>query len=87
MTTSGDQTCFLFIVKKKNKIRPPTIYPPIQRLAESLIIFERNDNRNIFILQNTNTAGKTYGYALVYYPKKSIGFQETLTEESNIFIF
>ena len=56
-------------------IRPPTTYPrshrpPTQRLAESWIIFERHDNRNIFILQNLKTVGKTYNYTLVYYPKR-----------------
>ena len=35
----------------------------------TLIIFERHDNRNIFILQNTNTARKTYNYTSVYYPE------------------
>ena len=57
--------------KKKIKIRPPTTYSPTtdQRLAESLIMFGRHGNRNIFIFQNTNAAGKTYNYTLVYYPK------------------
>ena len=43
--------------------------PPTQRLAESIIILERLGNRNKFILQNTIRAGKTFNYALVYYPK------------------
>ena len=55
--------------------RPPTTYPPThrlptQRLTESIIIFERLDTRNIFILQNTSTAEKTYNYTSVYYPKR-----------------
>ena len=54
--------------------RPPTTYPathrlPTQWLTESIIIFGRLDNRNIFILQNTSTTGKTYNYTSVYYPK------------------
>ena len=35
---------------------PPTYRPPTQQLAESIIILERLDNRNMFILQNTSTA-------------------------------
>ena len=34
-----------------------------------LIMLERLDNRNMFVLQNTSTAGKTYSYTSVYYPK------------------
>ena len=54
--------------------RQPTTYPqthrpPIQWLAESTITFERPYNRNIFILQNTNTAAKTDNYTSAYYPK------------------
>ena len=76
MTASGDQVCFLFVVKIEIiKIRPlttftPTHGPPTQRLTESLIISERLGNTNIFILQNTRTAGKTYNYTSVYYPKR-----------------
>ena len=33
---------------------------PTQLLTESIIIFGRLDNSNIFILQNTSTAEKTY---------------------------
>ena len=77
MTASEYQICFLFTVntkKKKIKIGPPTTFPLThrpsnQRLAESLIIFERLDNRNIFTLQNRNTAEKTYNSTSVYYPK------------------
>ena len=43
--------------------------PPTQQLAESITIFEGIDNRNIFILQNTNTAGKTCNGSSVYCPK------------------
>ena len=92
MTASGDQVCFLFIVKIEIiKIRPlttftPTHGPPTQRLTESLIISERLGNTNIFILHNTRTAGKTYNYTSVYYPKR-IGFHKAHTEESTIFIF
>ena len=54
--------------------QPPTTYPPThrlptQRIAESVIIFERLDNRNIFILQNTKITEKTFNYTSVYYPK------------------
>ena len=49
--------------------RPLTHRPPTQRLAESFIIFERHANRNMFILQNANTSGKTYNYTSVYFPK------------------
>ena len=77
VTTSDDQICFLFIVniEKIKIIPPPTTFPPIhrprtQRLTESLIIFERLQNRNIFILQNTNTAGRAYNYTSAYYPKR-----------------
>ena len=54
--------------------RPPTTYPPIhrpltQRLAKSIIIPERCDNRNRLLLQNTSTAGKTYNFTSIYYPK------------------
>ena len=48
---------------------PLTRQPPNQQLAASLIVFERLDNRYIFILHNIETAGKTYNYPLVYYPK------------------
>ena len=48
--------------------RPQATYPPTHRPAESITISERLGNRNIFILQNTNTAGKTYNYTSVYYP-------------------
>ena len=56
---------------------PPTTYPPTQRLptqrhTELIIIFRRFDNSNIFILQNTRTAGKTYfgkNFTSVYYPR------------------
>ena len=65
VTASDDQICFLFIVniEKIKIIPPPTTFPPIhrpptQRLTESLIIFERLHNRNILILQNTDTAGQ-----------------------------
>ena len=51
---------------------PPTNQPPTQRLAELIIILERLDSRNMFILQNTSTAGKTYNYTLVCYPKSSL---------------
>ena len=55
--------------------RPTTTYPtthqlPTQRLTESIIIFARVGNRNRFILENTSTAGKTYNYTSVYYPKR-----------------
>ena len=54
--------------------RPPTTYSPThwlttQRLTESIIISGRVDNRNIFILQNTNTAEETYNCTSVYCPK------------------
>ena len=54
--------------------RPPTTFPAIHRLptqwlTESTIIFRRLSNRNIFMLQNTSTAGKIYNYTSVYYPK------------------
>ena len=54
--------------------RPPTTYPPThrlptQRLTELILIFGRLDNRNIFVLQITSTAGKTFNYTSVYYPK------------------
>ena len=48
---------------------PPTHRPPSQRFAESIIIIEKLDNRNMFILQNTSTAGKTYNYTSIYYQK------------------
>ena len=51
---------------------PLTNQPPTQRLptlTESISIFGRFDNRNIFILQNTNTTGKTYNCTSLYYPK------------------
>ena len=48
---------------------PPTHRPPSQRSAESIIIIEKLDNRNMFILQNTSTAGKTYNYTSIYYQK------------------
>ena len=76
MTISDNQICFLFVANiGKIKTRPattfpPTHRPPTQRLTESLIIFEILDNRNIFILQNTDKAGRTYkNYTSVYYPK------------------
>ena len=43
--------------------------PPTQQLAESIIVLERLDNRNLFILQNITTAGKTFNYNSVHYPK------------------
>ena len=42
---------------------------PTPRLVESLTIFERLGNRNMFILQNTNIVEKKYNYTSVYYPK------------------
>ena len=53
--------------------RPPNTYPPThwlptQQLTELIIIFGRLDNRNIFVLQNTSTAGKSFNYTSVYYP-------------------
>ena len=54
---------------RPNNHQPFTHQPPTQQLAESIIIFERLDNTKIFILKNTNTAGKTYNYALIYYLK------------------
>ena len=69
--------CYFMDFRKVNPptIRPSTTYPPThqlptQRLAESIIVFERLDNRNIFILQNTNTARKAYNYTSVNYPKR-----------------
>ena len=56
--------------KRPLTIYPPTHQPRTQRLAELIIILERIDNRNMFILQNTSTTGKTYNYSFVYYPKK-----------------
>ena len=48
---------------------PTTNRPLTQQIYESIIILERLDDRNMFILQNTSTAGKTYNYTLVYYLK------------------
>ena len=52
--------------------RPLTTYllthrPPTQRLTESIIIFRRLDNRNIFIFQNTRTARKIYTVTILQY--------------------
>ena len=76
---SQPQTCFYLVFIKSMDNRPknqpttatylPTHRPLTQGLAESIIILERLDNRNVFILQNTSTAGKTYNYTSVYYPK------------------
>ena len=57
------------MTNRPSKHQPLTHQPPTQQLAESIIIFERLDNTIIFILKNTNTAGKTYNYALIYYLK------------------
>ena len=62
-----------------------TTYSLIQRLAESLVTFERLDNRNILILQKRNTAGKTYNFFGIL-SKKSIVFYEIHREESIISI-
>ena len=67
--------------------RPPTTYqpthrPPTQRLAESIIIFERLDNRKTFILQNTSTAGKTYCTSVYYLTNLLVSI--THTEEAFI---
>ena len=90
MTTSDDQICFLFVVNiEKIKIRtlttfPPTHRSPTQRFAESLIIFQIFDN--IFILQNTNKAKKTYKLYFGVLSKTSIGFHKAHTDESVIYI-
>ena len=63
---------------------PPTHQPPTQQLAESIIIFERFDNRNVFILQNT--AGKTYKYTLVHYPKNLLVSKNTYGGVNYIYI-
>ena len=68
LSASGDQICFLFIANtEKIKTRPPSHRPPPQQVTESLTLYERLDNRNILILQNTNTSGRTYNYISVYY--------------------
>ena len=48
---------------------PSTTDHQPQRLAESMITFERLDNINIFILWNKNTAVKAYNYTSVHYQK------------------
>ena len=42
-------------------------WPLTHRLTELLIIFERLDNRKMFILLNTTTAWKIYNYTSKYY--------------------
>ena len=65
----------LLSIKKKLKYQNKKINlgkmhgPPTQQLAESIIVLERLDNRNLFILQNITTAGKTFNYNSVHYPK------------------
>ena len=78
--TTPNKNMFVFlgfvksITTEKTTNRPPSNYWPThwlltQRLAESTMIFDRLDNRNIFILQIRNIAGKTYNYTSVYYLK------------------
>ena len=92
MAASDDQIRFLFIVKiEKIKIRPlstfpPTHRPPTQRLTESLIIFERLDNRNIYFAEHKHLWDNIKLYFDVL-SKKSIVFYKATTEESIIFIF
>ena len=93
VTTSDDQIYFLFFVNIENiKNRPPATFPPThgsptQRFIESLFIFEFLDSRNIFILQNTNKAGKSYKLYFGVLSQASIGFHKAHAEESVIYIF
>ena len=93
MTASDDQICFSFVINiEKIEIRPlttflPTHQPPTQRFTESLIIFEILGNKNVFILQNTNKAGKTYKLYFGVLSKISIGFHKAHTKESVMYIY
>ena len=60
--------------------------PPTQQLAESIIILERLDNRNLFILQNISTAGKTFNYTSVHYPKSLLIFIKHI-RRSQLYLF
>ena len=79
------QTCLLLGFLNPCTTDTLDTYSPTQRLAESLVTFERLDNRNILILQKRNTAGKTYKFFGIL-SKKSIVFYEIHREESIISI-
>ena len=57
-----------------------------RRPGKSIIIFERLDKRNTFILYNANRAVKTYNYTSVYHPK-SILISRKHIRRSQLFIF
>ena len=65
---------------------PPTHKPTTIERTTRWVIFERSSNGNIFILQNTNAAWKTYNYTSVYYLKNLLVSIEHIGE-SIIFIF
>ena len=68
---------------------PPThrpTDPPTERFAESIIIFERLDNRNIFILKNTSTSGKIYNYASVYYTESLLVYMRHIRGSNFFFL-
>ena len=60
--------------------------PPTERFAESIIIFERLDNRNIFILKNTSTSGKIYNYASVYYTESLLVYMRHIRGSNFFFL-
>ena len=65
--TTTSNMFFLGFIKFAT-IDPPTNYPPTHR-PPTKRLNNRIDNRNMFLLQNTSMAGKTYNYTAVYYLK------------------